>query len=133
MLQNVHHRHGVEATIEQRFRTTFGRAGVDGVSATAGHAHRLGIGIDADDVLLALQLGPRAGSSSAVPELRSRPAPADIAVYRVLERQPLTLDGVAEASTMSLVEAAMSLARLSAAGWVASADGWFECVGSPLS
>ena len=89
--------------------------------------------LDANDVLLALQLGPRAGSSSAVPELRSRPAPADIAVYRVLERQPLTLDGVAEASTMSLVEAAMSLARLSNAGWVASADGWFECVGSPLS
>lgn len=89
--------------------------------------------LDADDVLLALQLGPRVGSSSEVAELRPRPAPADIAVYRVLERQPLTLDGVAEVSTMSMVEAAMSLARLSNAGWVASADGWFECVGSPLS
>ena len=84
-------------------------------------------------MLLALQLGPRVGSSSEVAELRPRPAPADIAVYRVLERQPLTLDGVAEVSTMSMVEAAMSLARLSNAGWVASADGWFECVGSPLS
>ena len=49
-----------------------------------------------------------------------------------LHADPRTIDGVSLALGLSLVEAAMSLARLQSAGWVAQADGWFECVGSPL-
>ena len=43
-----------------------------------------------------------------------------------------TIDGVALLAGLSLVDAAMRLARLELAGWVAQADGWFECVGAPL-
>jgi DNA processing protein len=86
--------------------------------------------LDADDVLLALQMSPAARGASA--ELRPRPTPADVVVYRALQHRPLTLDGVADGVGLPLVDAAMSLARLSAAGWVAGADGWFECIGSPL-
>jgi len=90
--------------------------------------------LDADDVLLALQLAPRRRGVAVGPaELRPRPMPADVAVYRELQRCPLTLDGVAQSVSVPLVDAAMSLARLAAAGWVGSADGWFECIGSPLS
>jgi predicted Rossmann fold nucleotide-binding protein DprA/Smf involved in DNA uptake len=65
-------------------------------------------------------------------DLRPRPRAEDRAVYRALAAEPRTIDGVALAVGLSLVEAAMRLARLESAGWVAQADGWFECVGSPL-
>jgi DNA processing protein len=87
--------------------------------------------LDAGDVLAALQLDH--GRSAAVTtELRRRPRPEDLAVYRVLRGEPRTIDGVALLADLSLVDAAMRLARLEAAGWVAQADGWFECVGAPL-
>ena len=65
-------------------------------------------------------------------DLRPRPRGGDIAVYRSVQHDPRSIDGVALALGLSLVEAAMSLARLEAGGWVGQADGWFECVGSPL-
>ena len=65
-------------------------------------------------------------------DLRARPRGADIPVYRLLQREPRTIDGVALALGGSLVEVAMTLARLESAGWIAQADGWFECVWSPL-
>jgi predicted Rossmann fold nucleotide-binding protein DprA/Smf involved in DNA uptake len=65
-------------------------------------------------------------------DLRAHPRGADIPVYRLLQREPRTIDGVALALGGSLVEVAMALARLESAGWIAQADGWFECVGSPL-
>lgn len=65
-------------------------------------------------------------------DLRPRPRPDDVPAYRVLQREPRTLDGVALALGAGLIEAAMALARLEAAGWIAQVDGWFECVGSPL-
>jgi DNA processing protein len=87
--------------------------------------------IDAGDVLAVLQLDH--GRSTAAPaELRRRPRPDDVAVYRVLRNEPRTIDGIALLAGLSLVEAAMRLARLEAAGWVAQADGWFECMGAPL-
>ena len=64
--------------------------------------------------------------------LRARPRPADTVVYRALQAQPRTIDGMALALGGSLVEVAMALARLQSAGWIAEVDGWFECVGSPL-
>jgi DNA processing protein len=84
-----------------------------------------------DDVLTALSF--QHGRSAVVAaDLRARPRGQDLAVYRVLHHEPRTVDGVALALGLSLVEAAMGLARLESAGWVAQADGWFECVGSPL-
>ena len=87
--------------------------------------------LSADDVLTALSF--QHGRSAVIAaDLRARPRGNDIGVYRVLYDDPRTIDGVALALGISLVDAAMSLARLESAGWVAQADGWFECVGSPL-
>jgi DNA processing protein len=88
--------------------------------------------LDTGDVLAALQLDHRRSAEAAAAELRRRPRPDDVAVYRVLRAEPRTIDGVALLADLSLVEAAMRLARLEATGWVAQADGWFECVGAPL-
>ena len=86
---------------------------------------------DAADVLAHLALQHQ--RDFQVPAgLRVRPRGTDIAAYRVLQAEPRTLDAVALAVGGSLMEVAMSLARLEAAGWIAQADGWFECVGSPL-
>ena len=84
-----------------------------------------------DDVLTALSFQHRRSAVLPV-DLRARPRGADISVYRAVSEDPRTVDGVALGVGLSLVEAAMSLARLEAAGWIAQADGWFECVGSPL-
>ncbi|CAB4362599.1 MAG: DNA-protecting protein DprA [Actinobacteria bacterium] len=84
-----------------------------------------------DDVLI--HLSYQHGRSALVPaDLRARPRGDDIPIYRELQREPRTIDGVALALGHGLVEVAMGLARLESAGWVAQADGWFECVGSPL-
>lgn len=85
---------------------------------------------DVDDVLTALALGP----SNAQPfhDVRPRPSAADRDVYDCLRVEPRTVDGVALACSRSLVEAAMSLARLEQCGWISGVDGWFECVGAPL-
>ncbi|MEI7547245.1 MAG: hypothetical protein WCK21_04200 [Actinomycetota bacterium] len=85
----------------------------------------------ADDVLTFLSF--QHGRSAVLPaDLRALPRGDDIPVYRELQREPRTIDGVALAVGRGLVEVAMRLARLESAGWVAQADGWFECVGSPL-
>ena len=84
-----------------------------------------------DDVLTALALQHRRSAVIAA-DLRARPRGDDIALYRVVQQDPRTIDGVALAMGLSLVDSAMGLARLESAGWLAEADGWFECVGSPL-
>jgi DNA processing protein len=53
-------------------------------------------------------------------------------VYETCAGEPRTIDGVALACSLSLVEAAMSVARLERSGWIQQSDGWFEAVGSPL-
>lgn len=84
-----------------------------------------------DDVLTALSF--QHSRSAVLPaDMRARPRRVDLPVYRLVEEDARTVDGVALALGLSLVEAAMSLARLEAAGWLAQADGWFERVGSPL-
>jgi DNA processing protein len=88
--------------------------------------------IDAGDVLVQLQLDHSLAVAGAAGERRPRPRPEDLEVYRVLRDEPRTIDGVILITGLSLVEAAMRLARLEAAGWLAQADGWFEVVGSPL-
>lgn len=86
--------------------------------------------LDAGDVLTVLHLDHTRATPAG--ELRQRPARHDIEVYRLVGDQPRTIDALALASGLPLVEVAMRLARLEAAGWVAQADGWFETVGSPL-
>lgn len=88
--------------------------------------------LDADDVITALHLDHRRCAPVMAIDSRPRPRPSDEAVYRVLQQGPRTLDGVVLATATSLVEVAMALARLEQAGWVAVADGWYECIGSPL-
>lgn len=90
-----------------------------------------GTAIDASDVLIALSLDHRR-CSAAVAEQRPRPRRDDLPVYEACAAEPRTIDGIALHAGVSLVEAAMSLARLEHAGWIAAADGWFEAVGSPL-
>jgi DNA processing protein len=87
--------------------------------------------LDAGDVLAALQLDHTRSTPGFV-ELRPRPRADDVVVYRVIGDEPRTVDAVALAAGLPLVEVAMRLARLEADGWIAQADGWFECVGSPL-
>lgn len=86
--------------------------------------------LDAGDVLTVLQIDHT--RSAPMGELRPRPAAHDVELYRLVGDQPRTIDSLALASGLSLVEVAMRLARLEAGGWVAQADGWFETVGSPL-
>lgn len=88
--------------------------------------------MEAADVLAALDLDHRRTSVPVGQDLRRRPRSQDVGVYRVLSDEPRTIDAVALLAGLSLVEAAMRLARLESAGWIAQADGWFECVGSPL-
>ncbi len=84
-----------------------------------------------DDVLIALSY-QNGRSAVMAADLRPRPRGVDLAVYRVVAADARTIDGVALLAGLSLVDAAMCLARLEAKGWIAQADGWFERVGSPF-
>lgn len=84
-----------------------------------------------DDVLIALSY-QNGRSAVMATDLRARPRGVDLNVYRVIAEDARTIDGVALAIGLSLVDAAMALARLEANGWIAQADGWFERAGSPL-
>ncbi|CAN5669795.1 DNA-processing protein DprA [soil metagenome] len=84
-----------------------------------------------DDILIALSY-QNGRSAVMAADLRPRPRGTDLAVYRVIAEDARTIDGVALALGLSLVDAAMCLARLEANGWIAQADGWFERAGSPF-
>jgi DNA processing protein len=90
-----------------------------------------GIVVDVTDVLVALEMDHRR-SNGAPADPRPRPRGADLAVYETCAGEPRTIDGLALACSLSLVDAAMSVARLEHAGWIQQSDGWFEAVGSPL-
>jgi predicted Rossmann fold nucleotide-binding protein DprA/Smf involved in DNA uptake len=78
--------------------------------------------------VLAIDHLPLAAGS---PGLRSRPDPIDRPVLDACAAAPSTLEGLVVATGRSLAEVAMSLARLSRAGWLHELDGWFESVGAP--
>jgi DNA processing protein len=90
-----------------------------------------GVVVDVTDVLVALAMDHRRGSGAPV-DPRPRPRGADLNVYETCAGEPRTIDGLALACSLSLVDAAMSVARLEQAGWIQQSDGWFEAVGSPL-
>ena len=90
-----------------------------------------GIVVDVTDVLVALAMDHRRGTGAPA-DPRPRPRGSDLAVYETCAGEPRTIDGLALACSLSLVDAAMSVARLEHAGWIQQSDGWFEAVGSPL-
>ncbi len=90
-----------------------------------------GVVIDVTDVLVALAMD-HSRSSASIAEPRQRPRGADRAVYETCAGEPRTIDGLALACSLSLVDAAMAVARLEHGGWLHQSDGWFEAVGSPL-
>jgi DNA processing protein len=90
-----------------------------------------GVVIDVTDVLLALAMD-HSRASAAITEPRPRPRGADLTVYETCAGEPRTIDGLALACSLSLVDAAMAVARLESSGWIQQSDGWFEAVGSPL-
>ena len=90
-----------------------------------------GVVVEAADVLIALALDHRRATAS-VADPRPRPNRADLAVYETCAGSPRTIDGLALACALSLVDAAMAVARLEQTGWIQQTDGWFEAVGSPL-
>jgi DNA processing protein len=90
-----------------------------------------GVVVDVTDVLVALAMDHRR-STGAPADPRPRPRGADLSVYETCAGEPRTIDGLALACSLSLVDAAMSVARLEHTGWIQQSDGWFEAVGSPL-
>jgi DNA processing protein len=90
-----------------------------------------GVVVDVTDVLVALEMDHRR-SSGATADPRPRPRGSDLSVYETCAGEPRTIDGLALACTLSLVDTAMAVARLEQAGWIQQSDGWFEAVGSPL-
>jgi DNA processing protein len=90
-----------------------------------------GVVVDATDVLIALEMDHRR-SSGPIADPRPRPRGADLSVYETCAGEPRTIDGLVLVCSLSLVEAAMSVARLEQSGWIQQSDGWFEAVGSPL-
>ncbi|HEY7628427.1 MAG TPA: DNA-processing protein DprA [Ilumatobacteraceae bacterium] len=89
-----------------------------------------GVVVDAGDVLTALAIDHRR-ASVPVGDPRPRLTGADLDVYEACAGSPRTIDGLALACSVSLVDAAMAVARLELAGWIQQADGWFEAVGAP--
>ncbi len=87
--------------------------------------------LDPGDVLVAMAL-QRRGAPPVSVETRARPLREDVAAYEACAAQPRTVEGVALATGGTLIGAAMALARLEQAGWLAHLDGWFECTGTPL-
>ncbi len=90
-----------------------------------------GVVVDVTDVLVALAMDHRHSSASRS-DPRPRPRGADLSVYETCAGEPRTIDGLALACSLSLVDAAMAVARLERTGWIQQSDGWFEAVGSPL-
>lgn len=90
-----------------------------------------GVVVDVTDVLIELAMDHRRSSGATI-DSRPRPSGADLTVYETCAGEPRTIDGLALACSLSLVDAAMAVARLERSGWIQQSDGWFEAVGSPL-
>ena len=87
--------------------------------------------LDASDVLMALEIDHcRAAPEQA--ESRPHPRGEDLDVYRLCADGARTIDDVVAHTGVTLVSAAMSLARLEQARWLAGTDGWYEVIGAPL-
>jgi DNA processing protein len=90
-----------------------------------------GVVVDVDDVLAAMSIDHRRSAEVSL-DPRPRPRGVELAVYEACVAQPRTIDGVALACSLSLVDTAMCVARLEQAGWIQQIDGWFEATGTRL-
>jgi len=81
---------------------------------------------DASDVLLGLGLTP--ALRRTMRDDRPRPDDGDAIVLDGLGWQPSSLDQLALRTGVDLGSLSVSLARLSASGWVRESDGWYERV-----
>lgn len=88
------------------------------------------VAASAADVLTALDIEHRGLWDPG--DRRPMPRRDDIDTYRVCVEQARTLEGIALATSRTVVDAAMSVARLESDGWITQLDGWYETVGATL-
>ena len=84
-----------------------------------------------DDVLVMLGLDHRRQGTLPF-DPRPLPTAEQALVLRACEAEPRTLDSIATATGLPLVQAALAAARLERAGWLSEASGWFEPTASHL-
>ena len=85
------------------------------------------VATDATDVLVALGLDSRR-TGAAVYDPRPHPSDEDRPVLELCS-EPRTLEQCCLLSGRTLVECAMSLARLEVHGWLHQVNGWYEAIG----
>lgn len=85
-----------------------------------------------DDVLAMLGLDHRRNGELPF-DPRPMPTGSEARVLQACEVEPSTLDMLARATGLDLVDAALSAARLERSGWLAEVGGWFETTSSHLS
>lgn len=90
-----------------------------------------GVVVDAADVLMAMAIDHRRSAGVSL-DPRPRPNGDELVVYEACADEPRTIDGLALACSLSLVDTAMCVARLEQTGWIQQSDGWFEAAGTRL-
>ncbi len=83
--------------------------------------------IDAEDILVALGLDNRRANDNAF-DPRAKLSPSDAHVVALMVGTPFTLDEFVIRTGVPLLEAAISLGRLEALGWVINNSGWWEVI-----
>lgn len=83
--------------------------------------------IDAEDILVALGLDNRRANDNAF-DPRAKLSPSDAHVVASMVGTPFTLDEFVIRTGVPLLEAAISLGRLEALGWVINNSGWWEVI-----
>lgn len=84
-----------------------------------------------DDIMTMLGLDHRRQGSLPF-DPRPLPVGDEARVLRACEGEPSTIDMIAAATGLSIVESALGAARLERAGWLVEASGWFEPATSHL-
>jgi DNA processing protein len=85
--------------------------------------------LDVTDVLVALGLASAAGRVREPTEWRPPPGPFDQTVLDLFGNEALDLERIAGRAGCPPIQAALSLGRLEASGWVTRTSGWFERIG----
>ena len=80
-----------------------------------------------ETILVALGLDNRRAGRRRF-DARPRPVGDEAVAFDLCRREPQHVESVARSERWELARAAMALARLERAGWVAEAGGWFERV-----
>lgn len=81
----------------------------------------------AEDILVALGLDNRRSGGQSV-DVRAKLSERDAHLMAIMVGAPFTLDEYVIRTGISLLEAAISLGRLEALGWVVNNSGWWEVI-----